>query len=89
MIVMDNLGAHTGAGIRESMESHGAQVIDVPPSAPALAPLEPCWSQVTTGLCAAQARTRAALEHALVQACATVTAVDARHWFAHCGYPIQ
>jgi len=29
------------------------------------------------------------LERALEQVLATVTVVDARHWFAHCGYPIQ
>jgi transposase len=71
------------------MESQGAQVIYLPPYSPALSPLEPCWSKVKTALRKAKARTREALECALEQVLSTVTAVDARHWFARCGYTIQ
>jgi hypothetical protein len=64
-------------------------VIYLPPSSPALSPLEPCWSKVKTALRKAKARTREALECALEPVVSTVPAVDARHWCAHCGYTIQ
>jgi hypothetical protein len=89
IVILENWSAHTGPGSREALESPGAHVVDVPPSSPDLSPLERCWSQVTTALRKAKARTREALEHALEQVLSTVTAVDARHWFAHCGYAAQ
>jgi transposase len=89
IVMMDNLGAHKVAGIREAIEHWGAQVLYWPPYAPDLSPLELCWSKVKTVLRKAKARSREALESALAQVWSTVTAVDAQHWFAHCGYTIQ
>jgi transposase len=89
VVIMDNLGAHKVAGIREAIEQRGAQVIYLPPYSPDLSPIEPCWSKVKTALRKAKARTREALESALEHVLSTVTAVDAQHWFAHCGYARQ
>ena len=89
IVIMDNLGAHKVAGIREAIEERGAQVQYLPPYSPDLSPIEPCWSKIKTALRKAKARTREVLEQALVQVLSTVTAIDARHWFTHCGYPIQ
>lgn len=87
--MLDNLGAHKVAGSRESIEARGAQVLYVPPDSPDLSPIELCWSKVKTALRKAKARSREILERALEQVLATVTAGDARHWFAHCGYTVQ
>jgi transposase len=65
VVLMENLGAHKGAGIREAIEARGAQVISLPPYAPALSPIAPWWSKVKTALRKAKARTRDALECAL------------------------
>jgi transposase len=89
VVIMDNLSAHKVAGVREAIETRGAQVIYLPPYSPDLAPIKLCWSKVKTALRKAKARTRDALERALAQVISTVTAVDARHWFAHGGYPLQ
>lgn len=89
IVIMDNLSAHKVPGIREAIESQGAQVVYLPPYSPDLSPIEPCWSKVKTALRKAKARTREALERALEQGLSTVTAVDARNWFAHCGYAVQ
>ena len=67
------------------MAQAGAQVLSLPPSSPDLSPIEPGWSKRKTALRAAKARTREALEHALAQALATITASDAHNWFHHCG----
>jgi hypothetical protein len=56
---------------------------------PDLSPIEPCRSQVKTALRKAKARTIDALESALETVLSAVTAVDARNWFVHCGYPVQ
>ena len=89
VVIMDNLGAHKVAGIREAIERQGAQVVYLPPYSPDLSPIEPCWSKIKTALRKAKARTRDALERALAEAMSTVTVVDARNWFMHCGYTIQ
>lgn len=89
VVIMENLSAHKVAGIRETIESHGAQVVHLPPYSPDLSPIEPCWSKIKTALRKAKARTRETLEDALAQVLSTVTAVDAQHWFVHCGYPVQ
>jgi transposase len=89
VVMMDNLSVHKVAGIREAIERQGAQVIYWPPDAPDLSPIALCWSKVTTALRKAKARSRQALESALAQVWSTVTAVDAQHWFAHCGYTVQ
>lgn len=89
VVIMDNLRAHKVAGIREAVEGRGAQVQYLPPYSPDLSPIEPCWSKVKMALRKAKARTHEALESALGQVLSTVTAVDARNWFVHCGYPIQ
>jgi transposase len=88
VVLLANVSAHKGAGIREAIESQGAHVVSWPPYAPDLSPIAPCWSKVTTALRKAKARTREALERALEQVLSTVTAVDARNWFAHCGYTV-
>lgn len=89
IVVMDNLGAHKVAGIREAIEATGAALLYLPPYSPDYSPIENCWSKLKTFLRAAKARTRDRLDAALVQALDTISASDARGWFAHCGYTLQ
>jgi transposase len=89
IVVLDNLGAHKVAGVREAIEARGATLIYLPPYSPDLNPIERCWSKIKTALRAAKARTREALEAAIKQALATVTQSDARAWFKHCGYALR
>jgi transposase len=88
-VVMDNLGAHKVAGIREAIEGRGAVVEYLPPYSPDLNPIEKCWSKIKTALRKAKARTREALEAALKEALHTITQSDARAWFTHCGYTVH
>lgn len=89
IVVMDNLGAHRVAGLKEAIEAVGARLEYLPPYSPDYNPIERCWSKIKTCLRKAKARTRAALEAALKQALLQITAADARAWFAHCGYPVH
>lgn len=89
IVIMDNLRAHKAGGIREAIEQTGARVLYLPPYSPDLAPIERCWSKLKSILRTAKARTREALDEAIVQALATITASDAQGWFQHCGYALQ
>ncbi len=89
IVVLDNLRAHKAVGIQQVPARRHVRLLYLPPYSPDLSPIEPCWSKVKTGLRTAQARARDALETALRQALATVTAVDAYNWFRHCGYVLH
>jgi transposase len=89
IVVLDNLGAHKAVGIQQMLARRRVRLLYLPPYSPDLSPIEPCWSKVKTGLRTAKARTREALETALSQALAAVTAGDAYNWFRHCGYVLH
>jgi transposase len=89
VVVVDNLGAHKVAGVREAIERCGAKLIYLPPYSPDLSPIEKCWSKIKAFIRAVGARTYEALEEVIKQAIATVTESDALAWFIHCGYLVN
>jgi transposase len=89
VVVMDNLKAHTVAGITEAIESRGARVLYLPPYSPDLNPIEKCWSKIKTALRKAKARTREELEAALKEVLKSITESDAQAWFTCCGYAVH
>jgi transposase len=88
VVVMDNLSPHKAPAVRQRLEAAGFGLIYLPRYAPELNPIEPMWSKVKEVLRTAAARTVAALEAALADALARVTADNARGWFQHCGYAL-
>ena len=74
---MDNLAAHKVAGVRELIETTGARLRYLPPYSPDFNPIEKCWSKVKQWLRSAKARTADALEKAIAEALATITADNA------------
>jgi len=89
IVVMDNLRAHKVTDVEQVIAGCDARLVYLPPYSPDLAPIEQCWSKLKTSLRKAQARSREALEMAVTQALATITAADAQGWFRHCGYAVQ
>jgi transposase len=89
IVVMDNLRAHKVDGVEQAIAGCGVRLVYLPPYSPDLSPIEPCWSKLKAYLRKAQARTREALEMAITQALATITAADAHGWFHHCGYALH
>ena len=89
VVIMDNLSAHKVAGVRQLIESRGARLLYLPPYSPDFNPIEQAWSKIKQLLRAAKARTLEALESAIAEALAAVTAENASAWFAYCGYGIQ
>lgn len=89
VVVMDNLAAHKVAAVRDKVEAAGATVLYLPPYSPDLNPIEKMWSKVKALLRSAAARTKDALDRAIADALAAVTADDCRGWFNSCGYAVN
>jgi transposase len=86
VMVMDNLSAHKGAGVREIVEGRGCQLLYLPPYSPDLNPIEQAFSKVKGLLRRTEARSRGALIGAMGRALDAVSAHDTRAFFTHCGY---
>jgi transposase len=86
IVVMDNLAAHKVAGVRELIESRGAELRYLPPYSPDFNPIESCWSKVKQFLRNVKARSVEALDLSVAAALATVTPHNIQACFRHCGY---
>jgi transposase len=86
VVIMDNLSAHKNAKAMALITAAGAQAVFLPPYSPDLNPIEMMWSKVKAFLRRTEARTADTLLNAIGAALASVTATDALHWFAACGY---
>jgi len=87
-VVMDNFSSHKVAGIREAIESVGAQLIYLSPYSPDFSPIENFWSKVKEFLRSQETRTYSDLDKAITEAFETVSLTDIFGWFQHCGYCI-
>jgi transposase len=88
IVVMDNLQVHKGARVRHLIESQACQLLFLPAYSPDFSPIEETFSKLKAFLRRAKARTREALQEAIIQALLTVTSQDAQGWFGHCGYTV-
>jgi transposase len=86
VVVWDHWPAHKAPEWKAQVEAAPATRLPLPPYSPDFNPIEQCWSKVKQFLRAVEARTTEALEQAVAQAFAAVSATDARGWFQHCGY---
>lgn len=87
-VILDNLKPHRVAKVREKLEAAGLKLLYRPPYSPDFSPIEPAWSKIKTLLRSAAARTREALEAALLPALDAISRQDAAGFFAHCGYSL-
>src|SRR5512135_2707590 len=85
LVVFDNIKPHLAAGVAESIERAGAQVLPLPPSSPDSTPIEEMFSKVKQGLRRAEARAKAELYEALGETLRRVTPEDILGWFRHAG----
>lgn len=86
IVVMDNLGSHKVAGIREAIEARGAELWYLPPYSPDLNPIEPMWSKVKHLLRKTKARCEDTLFDAIGHALRAVTPKDLRGFYQDAGY---
>ena len=86
VLVMDNLSAHKDRQALGMLKEAGVIVRFLPAYSPDYNPIELMWSKVKSILRKIEARTNEALLLAIGTALSEVTAKDATHWLAHCGY---
>lgn len=88
VVVLDNLSAHKGEGVRAAVEAAGCRLLVLPASSPDFNPIELAFAKLKPALRRAAARTHEALLAATAEAIDAVTASDARGYYAHCGFPL-
>lgn len=89
IVILDNLPAHKVDGLRELIESRGAQLLYLPPYSPDFNPIEQAWSKLKQLLRGVKARALDQLEPAIAQAIAAISPQNAQAFFRHCGYAVQ
>ena len=87
-VIMDNLSSHKVEGVIEPIIAAGATVRYLPPYSPDLNPIELMRSKIKACLRKLKARTKEALEQALVEALDSISRKDILGWFAEHGYGI-
>jgi transposase len=87
IVILDNLSIHQGPRVKQAIEAKGCQLLFLPAYSPDFSPIEEAFSKLKAILRRVSARTREALQEAIIQALPSITAQDALGWFQHCGYP--
>lgn len=86
IVVMDNLGSHKGAGVRQAIESAGATLLYLPPYSPDLNPIEKAFSKLKALLRKAAERSVDALWHRIGSLLQEFTPTECANFFAAAGY---
>jgi len=86
VVVMDNLSSHKQVGVREAIESVGADLLFLPPYSPDLNPIELVYSKMKTLLRHHAERTVKDLWKLLGKLVEEFTAEQCTNYFKHCGY---
>jgi len=86
IVLVDNLSAHKAPRIAEVLAKSGCSLWFLPTYSPDLSPIELAFAKIKTILRSIGARTREALEQAIAEALAQISAADAASFFRHCGY---
>ncbi len=88
VVVLDNLSAHKNADARTAIEAVGCRLLFLPAYSPDFNPIELAFAKVKERLRAAAERTPDGLFTATTLAIDAVSAMDARGFYAHCGFPL-
>src|ERR1035441_7020052 len=81
VVVLDNLSSHKVKGVRERIETAGAELPYLPPYSPDLNPIEKAWSKLKQLLRSTKARTKEALDKAISELLPEITPENAVAWF--------
>lgn len=86
IVVMDNLGSHKGAGVREAIEAAGATLLYLPPYSPDFNPIENAFAKLKAMLRKAAVRTVEHLWAAIGTLIDLFTPQECANFFAAAGY---
>lgn len=85
-VVMDNLGSHKVAGVREAIAAAGASVLYLPAYSPDLNPIEQAFAKLKALLRAKALRTVEALWNAIGSIVGCFTPEECRNYMKQAGY---
>jgi transposase len=85
-VILDNLGAHKVAGVREAIQAVGAKLLYLPPYSPDFNPIEQAFAKLKALLRSAAARTICKLKEAIRKAFDAFTPDECRNYLAAAGY---
>lgn len=86
IVVLDNLSAHKVAGVRETIESAGAQLLYLPPYSPDLNPIEQLFAKLKALLRKAAERSRDGLWSRIASLLGTFTPEECANYLRNAGY---
>ncbi len=86
IVVMDNLGSHKGAGVKEAIEGVGASLLYLPPYSPDFNPIEMAFAKLKAMLRKAGERTIDGLWTAIARIIDTFKPTECANYFAAAGY---
>ena len=86
IVILDNLGSHKVAGVREAVEARGAGLLYLPPYSPDLNPIEQAFAKLKALLRKAAARSVEALWTAIGEALRRFQQLECENYFANSGY---
>jgi len=86
IVVMDNLGAHKDARVRQVIEQCGATLVFLPPYSYDFNPIESAWALIKKRIRSVAPRTGRALRSTAQRAWRAIRSDHCQRWFAHAGY---
>ena len=86
IVVLDNLSSHKVVGVKELIESAGAEVLYLPPYSPDFNPIELVFSKLKTMLRKLKSRTMEDLWKNLGEICDIFSKKECCNYFKHAGY---
>jgi transposase len=86
IVVIDNLGSHKGAGVRQAIEAAGARLLYLPPYSPDFNPIENAFAKLKALLRKAAERTLDGLWAAIGRTIDLFTPAECRNYFTAAGY---
>jgi transposase len=85
-VIMDNLGSHKVAGVRQAIEAAGAKLLYLPAYSPDLNPIEMAFAKLKSLLRKKALRTIDAVNNALGAIADVFTPEECRAYLRHAGY---
>jgi len=86
IVVMDNLSSHKVVGVKEAIESVGAEVLYLPPYSPDFNPIENVFSKLKTLVRKAKLRNVEELWSKLGELCEVFSQEECKNYFKNAGY---
>ena len=86
IVVMDNLGSHKGAAVRQMIRAAGARLWFLPPYSPDLNPIEQAFAKIKHWMRNAQKRSIEDTWRHIGHLVATIDHHECRNYFANAGY---